>query len=155
VPEKSPYAGKRVLLAEDDKSSRSVLAKTLRALGCEVIEVDDGGRMLVAIASHYKGSLHPEDLDLVITDVYMPVCSGIDVFKGLRAAHWRTPVIVMTGHETKEVRDAVAMLDAVLLLKPLDLDVFEATVMELLDRPPRPRSDCVECAPTHDVRSQK
>jgi hypothetical protein len=47
------------------------------------------------------------------------------------------------------------MLDAVLLLKPLDLDVFEATVMELLDRPPRPRSDCVECAPTHDVRSQK
>lgn len=155
MSEDSPFTGKRVLLAEDDASSRVVLAKTLRALGCDVVEAGDGGRLLVAITAHYKGSLRPEDLDLVITDVCMPVCSGIDVFKGLRAAHWHTPVVVMTAYETREVRETVALFDAVLLLKPLDLSVFERTVTELLARPRRRRDDRVECAPTHEVRSHK
>lgn len=130
--------GKRVLLAEDDPSARCALAKSLREMGLDVIEVDDGGRMLVAVTAHYRGSLRPDDLHLVITDVRMPVMSGLDIFKGLRAAHWRTPVIVMTAHETKEVRDTVAMFGATLLLKPLDLDVFEATVRALLSRPRTP-----------------
>jgi CheY-like chemotaxis protein len=123
---------KRVLLAEDDDSARRALAKSLRGLDLDVVEVVDGGRLLVAVASHYKGERHPEDVDLVITDVRMPVCSGLDVFKGIRAAHWKTPVIIMTAYETKEVRDVVATLGAVLLHKPLDLDVFESTVVRLL-----------------------
>jgi CheY-like chemotaxis protein len=123
---------RRVLLAEDDESARRALAKSLRGLELEVVEVVDGGRLLVAIAAHYKGERHPEDVDLVITDVRMPVCSGLDVFRGIRAAHWKTPVIIMTAYETKEVRDVVATLGAVLLHKPLDLDVFESTVMRLL-----------------------
>lgn len=149
-----PYSGKRVLLAEDDASSRAVLAKTLRGMGCEVVEAVDGGRMLVAVTAQYKEGHRPEEIDLVVTDVCMPVFSGIDVFKGLRAAHWRMPVIVMTGYDTKQVRDTVAMLDAVLLLKPLDLAMFEAKVAELLDRPPRRRAGCDECAVTQAVRSR-
>jgi CheY-like chemotaxis protein len=132
-------ARKRVLLAEDDPSARRALSKCLRELGHDVIEVGDGGRMLVAVAAQYKGDHTPDELDLVVTDVQMPVCSGLDVFKGLRAAHWTTPVIVMTAFETSKVREAVAHFDAVLLNKPLDLDVFEQTVAMLLAKPRRAR----------------
>ena len=79
---------------------------------------------------------------LMITDVHMPVLGGLDVFQGLRAAHWTTPVIVVTGHDTPALRAAVARLGAVLLLKPLDLDILERTVRELLAksaRKPNPR----------------
>jgi DNA-binding response OmpR family regulator len=101
-------------------------------MGLEVITSDDGGRMLVAIADQYKAGRTPEDVHLVVTDVVMPVMSGLDVLKGLRAAHWKTPVIVMTAFATEDVRDAVGKLGAVLLVKPVTLEVLQSTVRELL-----------------------
>jgi DNA-binding NtrC family response regulator len=125
-------AGKRVLLAEDDVSARTVIAKVLRAMGLEVIEIHDGGRLLVAVTSYYKDGRSPDDLDLVITDVRMPVMSGLEIFKGLRVAHWKLPVIVMTAFETAEVTDAIARYGAVLLIKPLDLEALESLVRRML-----------------------
>jgi CheY-like chemotaxis protein len=126
---------KRVLLAEDDEDGRKVMAQVLTAMGLDVITTEDGGRMLVAIASHYKDGRTPDDVDLIITDVCMPVVSGLELFKGLRAAGWTTPVIVVTAHVTSDVQHAVARLDAVLLSKPLELGRFEDAVQLALARP--------------------
>jgi DNA-binding response OmpR family regulator len=125
---------KRVLLADDDPCTREVVAEILRDMGLEVVTSDDGGRMLVAIASQYKSGNTPEDVQLVVTDVVMPVMSGLDVLKGLRAAHWKTPVIVMTAFATDDVRDAVQKLGGVLLVKPVDIGVLETTVRDLISR---------------------
>ena len=89
-------------------SARRIIAKVLREMGLDVIETNDGGRLLVAITSYYKEGRSPDDLDLVITDVRMPVLSGLEIFKGMRAAHWRLPVIVMTAFASPEVSDVVA-----------------------------------------------
>jgi two-component system response regulator HydG len=127
-----PEPKKRVLVADDDPCTREVVAEILRDMGLEVITSDDGGRMLVAIADQYKSGRTPEDVHLVVTDVVMPVMSGLDVLKGLRAAHWKTPVIVMTAFATEDVRDVVGKLGAVLLVKPVTLEVLQSTVRELL-----------------------
>ena len=139
-PGDTALAGKRVLLAEDDPSARTILAKVLREMGLEVIETDDGGRLLVAITSFYKNGHSPDELDLVITDVRMPVLSGLEIFKGLRVAHWTLPVIVMTAFETKEVSDTVRRYGAALLIKPLDLHELEELVRRMLLRPRPPSS---------------
>jgi DNA-binding NtrC family response regulator len=139
-PRPGAIDGKRVLLAEDDPSARSIIAKVLRAMGLEVIETGDGGRLLVAITSYYKDGRSPDDLDLVITDVRMPVLSGLEIFKGLRVAHWTLPVIVMTAYESQEVSDAVKRYGASLLIKPLDLDQLEELVRRVLMRPRPPSS---------------
>jgi CheY-like chemotaxis protein len=134
----SALAGKRVLVAEDDPGTRRVLAMVLRSMGLDVIETDDGGRMLVAIAAQYKDGLTPEDLDLIITDVHLPVVGGLEVFRGLRAAHWTTPVIIVTGSDAPEVGETASRLGAVVLQKPIDLDVLETTVRRLLVPAPSP-----------------
>lgn len=131
-------AGKRVILAEDDVTARTIIAKVLRAMELEVIETTDGGRLLVAVTSYYKEGRSPEELDLVITDVRMPVMSGLEIFKGMRSAHWTLPVIVMTAFASAEVSDVVSRYGATLLIKPLDLDVLESVVMRLLAGPHRP-----------------
>jgi DNA-binding response OmpR family regulator len=127
-------AGKRVLVAEDDPSARRAITSALRAMGLEVIETHDGGRMLVAVTGYYKGGHAPEDLDLIVTDAHMPVVDGLEVFWALRAAHWTIPVIIVTGHDTAEIHDAATRLDAILLPKPLDLDLLESAVRKLLAR---------------------
>lgn len=129
--------GKRVLLAEDEDATRRAMATFLQSLGADVIETVDGGRMLVAIAAQYKDGRRPEDIDLVITDVRMPVVRGLDVFKGLRAAGWLTPVIVATAFDTPEVREVVERFGAVLLLKPIDLGELEDVIRKLIDDPSR------------------
>lgn len=124
--------GRRILLAEDDASGRRAIAGVLRSRGAEVIEITDGGRLLVAITSQYKDGHTPDEIDLIITDVRMPVMSGLDVFKGLRAAAWKTPVIVVTAFDSPDVRDVVNRFGAFLLQKPVDLDELEATIDRVL-----------------------
>jgi DNA-binding response OmpR family regulator len=133
-PETEVLRGARILVAEDEPAARRAVASALRSCGAEVIETADGGRMLVALTGHYKDGHSPSELDLVVTDIDMPVVSGLDVFQGLRAAHWKTPVIVVTGLDTTEVADLVERLDAVLLPKPLDLDLFFETARRLVAR---------------------
>jgi CheY-like chemotaxis protein len=125
-------ARQRVLLAEDDEAARRLLARCLRDMDLDVVEVGDGGRVLVEITSQYKEGRSPLDLSLIVTDVRMPIMTGIDAFKGIRAAHWRTPVIVVTAYETAEVHDVVERFGATLLVKPIDLDEFEAQVRRAL-----------------------
>lgn len=146
--------GKRVLLAEDDAAARSIMARALRSMGIDVVETHDGGRMLVAVAAHYRDGRSPEDLDLVVTDVNMPVVGGLDVFAAMRAARWKTPIIVVTGYVTPAVRMSVDRLGAVLLVKPLDLAVLEATVRRLLSVPaPAPSQPSVRAATAKEVSS--
>jgi two-component system OmpR family response regulator len=121
-----------VLLAEDDEDGREALAGALRQLGAEVDTVPDGGRLLVAIASHYReGNAEPEP-DLIVTDVLMPVCSGLSVFEALRAAHWKTPVIMISGVDSPAVRSSAAIYGATFMLKPLDLQAFLKTAKRLM-----------------------
>jgi CheY-like chemotaxis protein len=127
-----PLRPPHVLLAEDDEAARSILARALRELGMVVEELVDGGRLLVSVASQYRDGHTPEDVDLIVSDVNMPVCSGLQVFRGVRAAHWLTPVLLMTAYPTAEVRDTATQLGARLLVKPFDLDAFEQAVLELV-----------------------
>ena len=81
-----------------------------------------------------------ESLEKIYDAEKMPVLSGLEIFKGLRVAHWTLPVIVMTAFETKEVSDTVRRYGAALLIKPLDLHELEELVRRMLLRPRPPSS---------------
>jgi DNA-binding response OmpR family regulator len=127
-----PVHAARVLVAEDDEDGRELLVASLRQMGAEVDAVVDGGRFLVAIASQYRaGNVIPAP-DLIVTDVVMPVCSGLSVLEALRAAHWMTPAIVITGRDTPFNRASAARFGATLMVKPIDLIAFLRTAQRLL-----------------------
>jgi len=109
-----------------------MLAVALRDIGAEVEAVEDGGRFLVAIGSRYRDGSAVPPPDLIVTDVVMPVCSGLSVFEALRAAHWRTPVIVITGLDTPMVRSSAKKFGATLMFKPVDLLTFQRTALRLM-----------------------
>ncbi len=111
-----------------------MLASALRDLGLEVEEVRDGGRLLVTVGQRYGEGRTPDDIDVIVTDIRMPVLSGLQVFKGMRAAHWNTPVVLMTAFPTNEVWQAARDLNAIVMIKPLDLDDFERTIIALVAR---------------------
>lgn len=78
----------RILLADDERELRDMLAKYLAAEGFEVIEAIDGAAAL--------DLARREDPDLVLLDVAMPEMDGFEVLRALRTSS-AVPVIMLTA----------------------------------------------------------
>jgi CheY-like chemotaxis protein len=124
----------RVLVAEDDAEMRSLVSDVLRGDGYEVIEAEHGGRLLVDVAAQLKaeGSAVNEALDLIVSDIRMPICTGLQILSALREAHLTLPVILMTAFGDDTTRTQAESLGAVLFDKPFDLDDLRTAVANLL-----------------------
>jgi DNA-binding response OmpR family regulator len=123
----------RVLVADDDAEMRSLVAESLRKDDYDVVEEADGGRLLVRIAAIYTLGDTRDPVDLIVSDIRMPVCSGLDIL-GLRDAHWRTPVILMTAFGDDETRARAEKLGALLFDKPFQMSVLRLVVRGLLEQ---------------------
>jgi len=110
-----------LLVVDDDASQREQLAGFLRDLGAEVLEAGDGAEALEML----RGTR----VELVITDLRMPVMDGRELLREIKALNPEIGVLVVTAFGT--VEGAVACLKegaADYLMKPLDLDEVEILV---------------------------
>lgn len=86
----------RIALADDQALVLSGLRALLRDLGVDIaIEATDGNDLLA--------QLEATRVDVVVSDIRMPVATGIDVVKGLRTRGDRTPVLLLTTFDDSEL----------------------------------------------------
>jgi DNA-binding response OmpR family regulator len=120
----------RILVADDDPDMLEILVEILREDGYDVQGAYDGGRLLVALAKGPKCSY--QEVDLIISDINMPICSGLEIVETLRTARCSVPIILMTGFGDARTRIRADSLGAVLFNKPFGLEDLRATVVQLL-----------------------
>jgi CheY-like chemotaxis protein len=125
-----PRTPARILLAEDDLDMRNVIAEALRKDGYVVQEVEDGGRLLERVTAHHLHAL--EAVDLIISDIRMPVFNGLQILAGLREPHGTVPVIMMTAFGDRETRAQAELLGAILFDKPFAIDDLRTAVHKLV-----------------------
>ena len=114
-------ARQRVLVVEDDASTRELLSVALHKRGFEVLLAEDGASGL-AVA---KG----ERPDLILLDLRLPGMDGLAVLQALKQEPGTAaiPVITMTGSEglNDGTRARVLSLGASdFVTKPFDLDML-------------------------------
>ncbi|MEX1287793.1 MAG: response regulator transcription factor [Acidimicrobiia bacterium] len=127
MPPADPADGHRVLLVEDDRGVRDSLARALGFEGYDVTTAPDGIEAMQVV-----DGVAP---DVIVLDVMMPVMSGLEVARRLRARGDATPILMLTARH--EVSDRVAGLDAGAddyLVKPFALDELLARIRALLRR---------------------
>ncbi|MBK1839872.1 response regulator [Azospirillum sp. YIM B02556] len=85
-----PSVKKTVMTVDDSRTMRDMVSFTLRGAGYEVVEAADGQQAMSAIAT--------TKVDLVITDLNMPVMDGLTLIRRLRAipAHRTLPILMLT-----------------------------------------------------------
>jgi CheY-like chemotaxis protein len=107
-----------VLVIDDQKAIRTVLAMVLEELGHEV-ELAENGEQGIELL---KGS---SNFDLVITDIKMPNADGNEVVRHIRASQRSsTPVVAITGFP----EDVDTELFDYTIIKPFKLEKLRTIV---------------------------
>jgi len=115
----------RILIADDKKGMREVLAQAFESAGHSVKVVADGDAAIRA--------LDGGDWDLIVTDLRMPGSDGIAVLRAARSAASSTSVIVMTAFGSVDAAvEAMRLGAADFVAKPFSLSEMELKVERLL-----------------------
>jgi DNA-binding response OmpR family regulator len=122
----------RIVIAEDDFEMRRLVADCLRREGYEVHEVADGAELLLRIEDSFFMRRIPVPIDLFVTDIRMPVYTGLEIVSGMREADLKMPVVIMTAFGNPETRERAQALGAELLDKPFKMEALRELVRRLL-----------------------
>ena len=119
------------LIVEDSPTMRQLLAFTLRRLkDCRIVEAVDGVDALKKLTT--------ERVDLVITDINMPMMDGLKLVTLIRGnARTKTlPIVIVTTEGAEDDRKRGLALGAnAYVPKPIQPSVLLKTVAELLEHP--------------------
>lgn len=85
----------RILLAEDDPDSRSLISHLLRRAGADVT-VAENGRRAADLALARMG--RDNAIDVLLMDMEMPVMDGLEAVRLLRREKFDSPIIALTAH---------------------------------------------------------
>jgi len=122
----APVATARVLVVDDERSLRELLAIVLRREGYEVMLAENGTIALAALA---RGMV-----DLLISDIKMPDMSGVEVLRAAKRSDPALPAIMMTAFASTETAVEAMRLGACdYLVKPFDVDELKLKVREKLE----------------------
>ena len=122
-----------VLVVDDQRAIRATLGLLLRSLGFESIEVADGRAALETFREKRK------EIVLALLDMTMPIMSGAETMRALRAIEPDLPVILSTGYSEEEAIRKTGPQSSVFLQKPYRLEELESALRTALAS--RPASD--------------
>jgi two-component system chemotaxis response regulator CheY len=119
---------RKVLIVDDSVSMRQMVSFTLRQGGFEVIEAGHGQEALEKLAS-------AASVDLIITDLNMPVMDGITFIQNVRKqpALMRKPILMLTteGLASKKEQGKAAGATG-WIVKPFDPEKLLTTIAKVL-----------------------
>jgi two-component system, OmpR family, response regulator len=91
----TPTATTKILVADDDHTTRFAVAGMLKEAGYAVTTVSNGAEAL-----RY---LEQASFDLAFLDIWMPEMTGLEVLARVRAGKSQTKIVIMTSDGTPEI----------------------------------------------------
>ena len=127
---KAPTRSYRVLVADDDPINRKVISKQLEVAGHYANLVADGEQALDALGE--------ADYDVVILDSHMPIMTGLEaarLIRAMQAGRASVPIIMFSADATPEaIQEAADAGVDVFLPKPVEVRRLYATIEQLAEK---------------------
>ena len=122
----APY----VLLVEDDRTVRTLLAVGLEALGCRIVTADNGEEALRVLQAK-------PSVDVVVTEAALPGMDGLELLCSIRRTDGleQLPVILCSAFiDEVMMKKAVACRCGRYLLKPVSPDFLFEQIRSLMQQ---------------------
>ena len=117
-----------ILIVDDEKNYPLILSAVLQDVGYETLTANSGMEAL-EILNHANA-----DVDLVLTDMKMPVMDGIELLEKIKAINPHLPVMMMTAYGTVEKAVEAMQKGAYnYILKPFDNEGLIIFVKKAID----------------------
>jgi len=127
APSSAKYLPSKILVADDDEGVRTGLVANLELEGYVVVEARDGGEAIRLIGE--------QTFDLIVSDVVMPVATGIEVLSAVRKLNLDTPFILISAFVSEElVTRALGEGLFAMLYKPFAMERILEVVARALRR---------------------
>ena len=119
--------GERILVVDDEASLRALTRQTLEAYGYVVLTAANGGDALAIYSRHKDG------IDVVLTDMMMPVMDGVALTLAVRKMNPVVRVLATSGLSDKEHQSKALGAGARLFLpKPYNAEMLLNSLAEIL-----------------------
>ncbi len=132
TPTRPIVTSRDILIIEDDAIMRQAMAEWLVAVKYSVRTAVDGTSGLAALQVTQPA--------LVVTDIYMPGTSGLDVIAATQRQYPKIPIIAISGRLSSvhgvDVNTVTALGAARVLAKPIKRRDLVQAVADLLPQPP-------------------
>jgi DNA-binding response OmpR family regulator len=122
-----------ILLLENDKKTRRMLAGALRRESYRVIEIANGDDALDWLGPGVVDGDLERIPDLVVSNVHLPYFDGLEILEQLQVCTRRIPVILITTRPDSDTHSQAVSLGAQCVLeRPFDLGDLRAAVHKAL-----------------------
>jgi CheY-like chemotaxis protein len=108
----------RILVVDDEPAVRRYVCRVLDAEGYAVHEAADGAEALELVRSE------PDRWDLIVSDIVMPRCNGVELHQHLAAIAATMPIILMSGYAEAALAELGIAVPCGLLVKPFPADLL-------------------------------
>jgi signal transduction histidine kinase len=120
--------GETILVVDDEASILTITKQTLESFGYKVLTAEDGAQAMGVYAMNREG------IDLVLTDVMMPVMDGVVLINALRRIEPKVKVVAASGFDSKAGALRVAGVGIQeMLAKPYTAETMLVAVRKALD----------------------
>ena len=123
-----PRGSETVLLVEDEAAVRSLSHHILKSCGYRVLEAENGA-CAIEVAR-----LHAGEIDIVVTDVIMPVMGARKMLQKLQEYLPKMKVLLLSGYGDESLsRDVAEFSKSLFLQKPFSVSELTKAVRSILD----------------------
>lgn len=119
--------GELILIIDDESAILEVTKQTLESFGYKVLTASDGAEG-VAIFAQQK-----DEIDLVLTDMMMPVMNGVATIKAIQKIEKNIKVIASSGLENGNEKEALLLGAKMFLRKPYTAKTLLESLREVLN----------------------
>lgn len=115
----------KLLFVEDEVDLVEIITDTLKKLDANFLSAKNGQEALDLVEQN-------RDIDIIVTDINMPVMNGLKMIEELKKRGFNIPVIIMSAHtETDFINKAKELGVDNYLLKPFDFIKFIDLITEM------------------------
>ena len=115
----------KILFVEDELELIEIISDTLGKLQSNFVTANNGAEALEIFNND-------KDIDLIVTDINMPIMNGLEFIEKIRENDKEFPIVVMSAHtETEYIKSAESLGISKYLLKPFDFIKFIDLVAKL------------------------
>ena len=124
----TPHGWQTILLVDDNQAVREVFASLLRIRGFKVIVAGDGREALD------KFENMPQQIHLLVTDMIMPIMSGLELAQAASARSPELKVLFMSGYSEEAVQNQGMLVPgAAFVSKPVSSQLLLQKIDELMN----------------------